>query len=1118
MVRLSTTTIKERLYAARNRTTPLPPPPQEQETVSPTPVQRVEAGDLSPSELRQLGSALQLKEGFLARQKEKIAFLESRIKERESEGKDAGGTKARLAALQESYRAELSEYYAMRENLTGETYSKAQAAAPKRYREERLRERTYDPSGDLAEEQVAMKQRRSFVQARELASRQPGIYQYRSGGAFISQAGEGSYINYRGEQITIRSPVASRVGGGFIYASTPSSPPTGRVVQGFDLFNPETRAALTTAVASGEYKTVGGLYAAAAAPQELTWFGRASAAYGRGRARVDALVSSPNQYLRVGTVPQRSLQLVSSDVYNASERLRSRGGSADTIFERGSNFLMGFTSQFRERPVSRPIELTGEGALWYGGGRLITWGVSKVAPRLAARYGAQTTIIGLERSRKAAGLLLGSAVVYDVSTSSAAELGEKTPGYLAGGLGLGLGLAAGPRLTPRTIIEPPKYVRGSKGVKIGQTPGDFAVNIKTPVTITETAYGFSRTIQPSARYTLKSRGGKPFYLDRGIVPVELSGSLSYNSFITGKPVVAPQRYVGVYSFGGFDLQPGMTRLADGGLIAYAPTLRRPSDVLALTRGTGRGRETFVSRVFSRDFTAAETGTYDVTAGFRSTSYRGSRNPLITGTTEGGIRLVGIEKTSTIVEPTRLRIGVLEEYRTSAFRLGETNYFVRPAKSVPLTKPSRIKNAVGVAFPEYNTALVFPGRSAKATKASKGGLFSIEQVGQHELGHLAFYRAEIEPELFGRRLENLGEAGVKEINALRKVRALKSEKYYLEEYGDRESVIKEYFADLYSFAKREPTRFGKLAPKVAEVMAIFDKPISITAEAARFSDVTAPRVGLGLTTQAYRTRAESLLFTPGQGVKILRPEENAPGFGLLERFGLYRRAPRPIEAYNEAMFADTGRLYANIPLLETRPRTVTSPIFDEPASVLRPQLEPPTVRGLPLPAIAGLTPRVSMRALRFPSVVRNPATLNRQVTATLPRLSPVEITSAVPRLRPAVLTRNALEQARVPVSTTRLYLETRPVTDTVPRLSLFPLIGIPPTLTPPPTPFIPFPPMFLNGGGFGGMGKTHRRYGLSRTVFEVETGRAGRNLLRAPRGGFTGAELARSFNPRRRKRR
>lgn len=86
-------------------------------------------------ELRNIGDQLNKQEHALALVQEKIAHVQEKIKQRQTEGKSDAATYRRdeLARLQENYASEYASYQHLREQVGGQ-YSAAKSAAPKDYR------------------------------------------------------------------------------------------------------------------------------------------------------------------------------------------------------------------------------------------------------------------------------------------------------------------------------------------------------------------------------------------------------------------------------------------------------------------------------------------------------------------------------------------------------------------------------------------------------------------------------------------------------------------------------------------------------------------------------------------------------------------------------------------------------------------------------------------------------------------------------------------------------------------------------------------------------------------------------------------------------------------------
>lgn len=203
-------------------------------------------------QLRSAGASITSKERELARIQEKISFVEAQRQRRQSEGKRDAETYRmdELQSLRQRYSSASQEYQNLREGLGESGYGAAIAAAPKRYRESRFSERAYDPGG----EGPGKSESRSYFQAKELASKQPGIYQYKTGGAFISTSGDGSFVNQQGEYIEVRSPIGQRNDGSFIYKPKSERKGTGIVL------DEGGREALSQGAKSGSFATAGALF------------------------------------------------------------------------------------------------------------------------------------------------------------------------------------------------------------------------------------------------------------------------------------------------------------------------------------------------------------------------------------------------------------------------------------------------------------------------------------------------------------------------------------------------------------------------------------------------------------------------------------------------------------------------------------------------------------------------------------------------------------------------------------------------------------------------------------------------------------------------------------------
>lgn len=644
--------------------------------VSPSVTRDVDS--LSYEELRNIGSSLAAQERSIARANESLREARAKLREREKLGLPVEGTKARIATLEASLASRTSNYESSQAGFTGAALSRARAAAPKQYR-------SGASQGSSASENLAIRQEQSasFQQARSLSSKSPGIYQYRGGGAFISQAAPGTFRNSRGELITIKEPIGQRTDKSFIYAPTPVVET--RTISGFNLFDPQTRSAVGAAAASGSYANTGALYNAASAPgvvPEKPFLDRAEEFL--SRKEFQPFLQTP---LSLSFGGYSGIKREATRAYAFGERIEAKG------FVRTGQYIRGLSAGFRDRPITSSIAFGAETVAFYGGGRLLTYGAAKVAPRLAARVGATRAITLLDFGRKAGTAAGVGFVATDLMTSTPYELGQKTPGYVAAGVGLGAAFS-GSQLSPTTTITPSRFVR-TRGSKIGATAGDFSVDVRSPFTVTESAYGLTRTIQPTARYRLSALSTRGFDAARGDVSVRLSGSLRYNSFLTGSEVSAPIEYQGVYRFGGFRTEPTILRQRLGGITVESMAVRRPADVLVLTQGRGRSRSTFVSEVFSQDFKTSEPGTYDILAGFRSTTYKGSRNPLITGTQEGGIRLAGLERQQPSLEVLPAYYRMRFPFGSQSFRTRAEALEVTGGEGVRLLRPEETTVGFGV---------------------------------------------------------------------------------------------------------------------------------------------------------------------------------------------------------------------------------------------------------------------------------------------------------------------------------------------------------------------------------------------------------------------------------------
>lgn len=212
------------------------------------------------SELNTLGRAISL-------QKDKLSSEERQLQKRKDEGLGYEGTQRRVDSLRANITADELRYQEISSSLGQDRFRQAIKDAPKRYREDRLSERSYNPGG----EGPGKSESRSYFQAKELASKQPGIYEYKTGGAFVSSAGDGSFVNDQGEVIQIRSPIGQRTDKSFIYSPKDSG---GRVVTGLVLSG-ESGQAVRQVVNSGKYSTAGSLFAGVTA-SSMASFGAAS--------------------------------------------------------------------------------------------------------------------------------------------------------------------------------------------------------------------------------------------------------------------------------------------------------------------------------------------------------------------------------------------------------------------------------------------------------------------------------------------------------------------------------------------------------------------------------------------------------------------------------------------------------------------------------------------------------------------------------------------------------------------------------------------------------------------------------------------------------------------------
>lgn len=429
----------------------------EQPPVVVTPEAQLDVADLTPTELRLLGQSLGTKERFIGGLREKIDYVELKAFHREKEGKDAGGTRARLAGLRDQLSREQSEYDAMRERLNARTFSAAKAAAPKRYNEQRLRERDYDPSGDNPElNTIAREQRRSFVQARELAQKQPGIYQYRSGGAFVSSAQDGTYVNQRGETVRIRTPIGQRSDRSFIYGVEEQP----RMITGIDLFDQQNVAAIRSS--GNRYATAGALFASASEGPSFTpvpaaqgydpktttfggFFRQTLSRTFQGKqqggflggflsaysSEQEYFLESRNPVVRSASGITRGTRLAGSGVELVGSRIY--GNQQNTPLMR---WLGGVVEGAGGYAKTQPVLFNAELAATYIGGRYAGGLFAGLQTRLASRTVARRAVTG--------GLFaLGTtALVYDVGTSTPQEFGRGVPGYISFGKGFTSGYRA----------------------------------------------------------------------------------------------------------------------------------------------------------------------------------------------------------------------------------------------------------------------------------------------------------------------------------------------------------------------------------------------------------------------------------------------------------------------------------------------------------------------------------------------------------------------------------------------------------------------------------------------------------------------------------------------------
>lgn len=220
------------------------------------------------AQYRSAGNVLQSEERGIQSLRERIAFEESRGR---GDGQRAQQLRKYLADAEASYSQVRSNQEAQ-----GIDYKTARQSARKNNRTDLANANSYAGNppnrvnsmyapgggqgytgikGAANDPRVAQQTRYASVRQQELLSR-PGIYTNEEGTTYRSSLSDGSFVadqgRYKGQVVTVRSPVATGSDGRPIYAPAPRS------TFGINLFDPNNRAAIQAN--QGQYGTAGQLF------------------------------------------------------------------------------------------------------------------------------------------------------------------------------------------------------------------------------------------------------------------------------------------------------------------------------------------------------------------------------------------------------------------------------------------------------------------------------------------------------------------------------------------------------------------------------------------------------------------------------------------------------------------------------------------------------------------------------------------------------------------------------------------------------------------------------------------------------------------------------------------
>ena len=214
----------------------------------------------SPRPARYYGNAIGTAERYARNTSEKLAYRKNlSAKQRAMLEKNVADARATASQLREEAAYFDVSYHIGKNYNAGR--SRENPPPPPPPGETQLTQSQYNKQLRQAQSQRLLQSRKADVAMREEATRRPGIYRLSTGETISSSLGEGGYTNTRGEQISVRSPIAQTKTGAFIYAPKQ----TANMITGINLFDANTRGALRTQATSGKFANIGAIYTAAEA-------------------------------------------------------------------------------------------------------------------------------------------------------------------------------------------------------------------------------------------------------------------------------------------------------------------------------------------------------------------------------------------------------------------------------------------------------------------------------------------------------------------------------------------------------------------------------------------------------------------------------------------------------------------------------------------------------------------------------------------------------------------------------------------------------------------------------------------------------------------------------------